>query len=197
MYDFANKIGGDRINLVNIMPAGTEPHHWEPSPKDILEIEKADVFIYNGAGMEPWKNIELLRGGHYHDEENAEEESDGHDDLAYDPHVWLSPKNAKKQMEAIKDAFVKADPENKEYYEKNFEDNVKKLDDLDREYREELAKYTKKDIVVGHQAYGYIEGLNAESEPTPARMAEIVKFIKENDIKVKTAKPESTECYCR
>jgi len=54
MYDFANKIGGDRINLVNIMPAGTEPHHWEPSPKDILEIEKADVFIYNGAGMEPW-----------------------------------------------------------------------------------------------------------------------------------------------
>jgi len=58
-------------------------------------------------------------------------------------------------MEAIKDAFVKADPENKEYYEKNFEDNVKKLDDLDREYREELAKYTKKDIVVGHQAYGY------------------------------------------
>jgi len=214
MYDFANKIDGDRINLVNIMPAGTEPHHWEPSPKDILEIEKADVFIYNGAGMEPWvekvlgsitnkelvvvetsKNIELLRGGHYHDEENAEEESDGHDDLAYDPHVWLSPKNAKKQMEAIKDAFVKADPENKEYYEKNFEDNVKKLDDLDREYREELAKYTKKDIVVGHQAYGYlckeyglrqyaIEGLNAESEPTPARMAEIVKFIKENDIKV-------------
>jgi len=41
--------------------------------------------------------------------------------------VWLSPKNAKKQMEAIKDAFVKADPENKEYYEKNFEDNVKSL----------------------------------------------------------------------
>jgi len=61
MYDFANKIGGDRINLVNIMPAGTEPHHWEPSPKDILEIEKADVFIYNGAGMElGWKRFWVL-----------------------------------------------------------------------------------------------------------------------------------------
>ncbi|HHV29028.1 metal ABC transporter substrate-binding protein [Acetivibrio mesophilus] len=218
MYDFAKKIGGDRINLTNVMPEGTEPHHWEPSPRDMLQIEKADVFVYNGAGMEPWvekvlgsinnkslvvvetsRNIELLQGSHSHDEdheeENPEDEHHSHDDLEYDPHVWLSPKNAKKQMEAIKDAFIKADPANSEYYEMNFNDNAEKLDILDREYREELSKCTKKDIVVGHQAFGYlceeyglkqnaIEGLNADSEPTPARMAEIVKFIKEKDVKV-------------
>ncbi|WP_265444652.1 metal ABC transporter substrate-binding protein [Acetivibrio straminisolvens] len=218
MYDFAKKIGDDRINLTNIMPAGTEPHHWEPSPRDILEIGKADVFIYNGAGMEPWvekvlgsiknkdlvvvetsKKIDLIQGSHNHDEEhdgeNTEDEPHSHDDLEYDPHVWLSPKNAKKQMEAIKDAFVKADPGNREYYENNFNDYAEKLDILDGEFKEELSKCSKKDIVVGHQAYGYlcneyglkqiaIEGLNAESEPTPARMAEIVKFIKEKDIKV-------------
>ncbi|GAE90726.1 zinc ABC transporter [Acetivibrio straminisolvens JCM 21531] len=200
------------------MPAGTEPHHWEPSPRDILEIGKADVFIYNGAGMEPWvekvlgsiknkdlvvvetsKKIDLIQGSHNHDEEhdgeNTEDEPHSHDDLEYDPHVWLSPKNAKKQMEAIKDAFVKADPGNREYYENNFNDYAEKLDILDGEFKEELSKCSKKDIVVGHQAYGYlcneyglkqiaIEGLNAESEPTPARMAEIVKFIKEKDIKV-------------
>lgn len=218
MYDFSKKIGGDRIKLTNIMPQGAEPHHWEPSPRDILEIEKADVFIYNGAGMEPWvekvlgtiknkdlvavetsKNTELLLGNHSHgedhEEENSEEQNHDHDDLEYDPHVWLSPKNAKKQMEAIKDAFVKADPKNSEYYEKNFDENAEKLDKLDRDYVEELSKYTKKDIVVGHQAFGYlcneyglhqlaIEGLNADTEPTPARMAEIVRFVKEKDVKV-------------
>ncbi|HPD01660.1 MAG TPA: zinc ABC transporter substrate-binding protein, partial [Acetivibrio sp.] len=154
MYDFAGKIGGDRIRLTNIIPAGTEPHHWEPSPKDILAIEKADVFIYNGAGMEPWvekvlgsirnkdievvetsEGIELLKGEHSHDEEQegGEEniEAEGHDSGEYDPHVWLDPLMAKKQMEAIKDALVKVDPENADYYQKNFDDNANKLDELD------------------------------------------------------------------
>ena len=71
MYDFAKKIGGDKINLFNLVPAGTEPHDWEPAPKDIATIGKADVLIYNGAGMENWinkiirsidtKNIEIGR----------------------------------------------------------------------------------------------------------------------------------------
>lgn len=230
MYDFAEKIGGDKIRLTNIVPTGTEPHDWEPSPKDILKIEKADVLIYNGAGMESWvekvlssirneelevveasKGITLLEGDHDHEEghedevredEDHEDENDhkneeghNHDDLEYDPHIWLNPLFAKKQMEAIKNAFVKADPSNKDYYEKNYNDNAKKLDDLDKEYKETLSKYTKKDIVVAHKAFGYlceayglrqvaIEGLNAESEPTPARMAEIVRFARENNVKV-------------
>jgi zinc transport system substrate-binding protein len=218
MYDFAEKIGGDRIRLTNIIPVVTEPHHWEPSPKDILAIEKADVFIYNGAGMEPWvekvlgsirnedievvetsKGIELLKGEHSHDEENEDGEesieAEDHDSAEYDPHVWLDPLMAKKQMEAIKDALVRVDPANGDYYKKNFDDNAKKLDELDREYKEALSKYAKKDIVVGHKAFGYlckayglrqnaVEGLNSEFEPTPAKMAEIVRFIRDNDIKV-------------
>jgi len=218
MYDFAGKIGGDKIRLTNIIPSGTEPHHWEPSPKDILAIEKADVFIFNGAGMEPWvekilgsirnedlvvvetsKGIELLKGGHSHgnEQEDGEEnvEAEDHDSAEYDPHVWLNPLMAKKQMEAIKDALVKVDPANADYYQKNYDDNAEKLDVLDKEYREALSKTTKKDIVVGHKAFGYlceaygirqnaVEGLNSEFEPTPAKMAEIVKFIRDNDIKI-------------
>lgn len=217
MYDFAGKIGGDKLKLTNIIPAGAEIHHWEPSPKDILAIGKSDVFIYNGAGMEPWvekvlgsvrnedllvveasKGIELLKGEHSHEEEREdgkESAEEDHDLSEYDPHVWLNPLLAKKQMEAIKDALVKADPENVDYYRKNYDDNAKKLDELDMEYRETLSKCSKKDIVVGHKAFGYlceayglrqnaIEGLNSEFEPTPAKMAEIVKFIRDNDIKV-------------
>lgn len=54
MYDFAKKIGKDKIEVTNMVPAGTEPHDWEPSTKDLIELEKSDVFIYNGAGMEQW-----------------------------------------------------------------------------------------------------------------------------------------------
>jgi len=108
--------------------------------------------------------------------------------------VWLSPKNAKKQMEAIKDAFVKADPENKNIMKKILKTMSKSLTIL-TENTEKNWRSIQKGYCCGHQAYGYlckeyglrqyaIEGLNAESEPTPARMAEIVKFIKENDIKV-------------
>lgn len=201
MYDFAKKIGGDKINLTNLVPSGTEPHDWEPTATDIANLEKANVLIYNGAGMEGWidkvlgsinnnklitvetsKNLKLL--------DNADKE----EDLKYDPHIWLNPMLAKKQMEAIKNALVEADPANKDYYETNYNNNAQKFDDLDKEFKDTIDKFQRKDIVVAHQAFGYlcdayglkqiaIEGLNADSEPTPAKMAEVTKFAKENNVK--------------
>ena len=54
MYDFAQKIGGEHVQVTCMVPSGTEPHDWEPSTKDITRMEQSDVFIYNGAGMEHW-----------------------------------------------------------------------------------------------------------------------------------------------
>ena len=122
MYDFAKKIGGDKVEVINLVPAGTEPHDWEPSTKDLIEMEKSDIFIYNGAGMEQWvddvlesldteeltsveasKGIKLLKDqdAHEHDHEHNSEN---------DPHVWLDPQNAKYEMNKIKKALIKADP---------------------------------------------------------------------------------------
>ncbi len=217
MYDFASKIGGDRIEMINMVPAGTEPHDWEPSATDITNLEKADVFIYNGAGMEHWaekvldslqnKNliaVEASNGltlleGHGHEEESAGEEDhedeEEHEEEAFDPHVWLSPQNAKGEMEAIKNAFSQADPENKDYYEANFSKYAAEFDALDSEFKDTLSAFKNRDIIVAHQAFGYlcadyglnqvaIEGLSADSEPDPARMAEIIRFAKEHDVKV-------------
>ena len=147
MYDFAVKIGGDKAEVTNMVPAGTEPHDWEPAAADIKNLEEAALFVYSGGGMEHWVEDVLasletkklvsveasagvtLRSGHIHDEEehkgaeeHTEEEEHGHDHGQFDPHVWLSPVNAKKEMENIKNAYVKADPENKDYYEKNLSD---------------------------------------------------------------------------
>lgn len=215
MYDFAVKIGGDKAEVKDMVPAGTEPHDWEPAATDIKNLEQADLFIYSGASMEHWVDTVLaslenkklvsveaskglkLRAGHGEEGEQAETSGadKGEEQTQYDPHVWLSPLNAKKQMENIKDAYIKADPKNRDYYEANYKKYADKFDALDKEYRDTLSALPNKDIVVSHEAFGYlcdayglnqmgIEGLSPDSEPDPARMAQIIDFVKANHVKV-------------
>ena len=210
MYDFASKIGGDKAEVTNMVPAGTEPHDWEPAATDIKNLEEADLFIYNGASMEHWvddvldslenkdlktveasKGLKLLEG---HEEDGEEDETEDSSETAYDPHVWLSPLNAKSEMEQIKDAFVEIDPDNKDYYESNYQTYAKKFNQLDTDYKAQLANVKSRDLITSHEAFGYlcnaydlnqigIEGLSPDSEPDAARMDEIIQFAKEHDVK--------------
>jgi zinc transport system substrate-binding protein len=216
MYDFAKKIGGDRVEVTSLVPAGTEPHDWEPSTADMKALESAEVLVYSGAGMECWvediegtlsnedlisveasQGVDLLPAVEHEDEEDGAEREDAHEHEhgQYDPHVWLSPENAKIEMGNIRDALVKADPEGKSTYDANYEKYAGMLDELDEEYREGLSNTTSKNIVVSHQAFGYlcnrygltqvpIEGIQADSEPDAKTMAEIVEFVEENNVKV-------------
>ena len=212
LYDFATKVGGDKVNVTNLVPAGTEPHDWEISTSDIVNLEKADMLIYNGAGIENWtdkvintlenkdivyvktsEGLELHKVDETHSHDHDHEEDD-HDHGIYDPHTWLSIENAQKEMENIKDALVKYDPENAEYDETNFKTYENKFEELEEKYSEKLDQIENKTIIVAHEAFGYlceeydieqegIEGLNPDSEPDPARMTEIIKFAKEHNVK--------------
>ena len=224
MYDFTQKIGGDKVAVTNMVPAGMEPHDWEPAASDIVALEKANAFIYSGAGMEHWvedvlhslenKNLVTveasegiaLREGHHHNHDGddadehaghgeAEHEEHGHERTGYDPHVWIAPMNAKWQMENIKNALVKADPANKDYYEANYTTWSAECDKLDQEYRDTLSDVSDRDIVVSHEAFGYlcdayglhqfgIQGIEPDAEPDPGRMAEIQDFVAEHGVKV-------------
>ncbi len=210
IYDFASHIGGDRAELVRLITDGSEPHSWEPQPADIVGLEKADVFIYNGAGMETWvdkvlsslqnkelvvvdtsSGIELIAAEHHHDHEDEEHDED---ETSYDPHIWLSLRNAKKQAESIKNALAHADPDNAEYYNDNYNRFAQELDELDAEFTEALQNIADKNVVVSHQAFAYlckdygltqmaVEGLTPDSEPDAARMVEIIEFCKKNNVK--------------
>ena len=210
MYDFACKIGGDCIDVTNMVPSGTDPHDWEPSTNDLKNLEKADVFIYNGADMEPWaddllvsrsdtlrvveasENVELRTTDGEHEHAHEHEDADHHHG-DFDPHVWLDPENAKIEMEAIRDALCAADPENSTVFQSNYEKYAAELDALDAEFREKLAPLPNRTIVVAHEAFGYlcdaygltqvgIEGLSPDSEPDPGRMAEVIDFVREHSI---------------
>lgn len=224
MYDFAKKIGGAHVTVTDMVPAGTEPHDWEPAASDIRNLEQADVFIYSGAGLEHWaadvlgsldnqelltvevsKGVALLEGdGHAHEDDADETEKasalgkragETVSEETYDPHVWLDPMNAKIEMENIKNAFAEADPTHAADYEANYARYAAQLDALDKAYEAGLGVLAKKDIVVAHAAFGYlcnayglnqvaIEGLTPDSEPDPARMAEVIDFVRDNDVKV-------------
>lgn len=212
MYDFAEKIGKDKVDLRLMVPPGAEPHDWEPTAKLMAELENADVIIYNGLNMETWidrvikalgnediiivkssEEIDLLKLQENHSHEEGEEHNEEyHGD--YDPHVWLDPIRAIKQGENIKDALVKADKKNKSYYEENFNEFQSKLKKLDEKYREELQNIKSNEIVVAHAAFGYladrygleqisISGLTPQEEPSAAKMARVSELVKDHNIK--------------
>jgi zinc transport system substrate-binding protein len=208
LYDFAAKIGGEHTNVLNIVPAGVEPHDWAPKSQDITNMSKAQVFIYNGIGLEGWvpdflhslkqenklliveasQNVDLIRHEESADDDHA------HDESEFDPHAWISPKQAKVYAENIYKALIQADPANEQSYTANYEKLAARLNELDRTFAEKIASTARKEIVVSHEAFGYLSrdygltqmaimGLAPDAEPTAQDLKEISRFIKEHNVK--------------
>lgn len=198
MYDFVNQIAGDRVEVINLVPAGIEPHDFELSTGDMALIEEAQLFVYNGANMEHFvdKTLQAVTNKNLTIVETAKDlEIMREDNGELDPHTWLSISNAKKQCKVILDALVALDGQHEKYYQDNYEQYIQQLDELDALYRDELKGCSKDTIVVAHEAFGYlceeyhlkqeaVEGLTADSEPDSARMKEIIDLCKEKDIRI-------------
>ncbi|MGN1318518.1 MAG: metal ABC transporter substrate-binding protein [Lachnospirales bacterium] len=192
IYDFASKIAGDKADVHNMVPTGTEPHDWEPSTKDMASLTKADIVFYNGLGMEGW--IDKVKASVGNNVKFVELSQGIESDENSDPHIWLNPQNALKIAENIKDTLCESDLVYKDYYESNFYELEIKLNELDNQFKTELQNKKDNKIVVAHEAYSYlcdaygleqtaIEGVSAEGEPSPSKMQEIIKYIKDNNIK--------------
>lgn len=209
MYEFTKQVAGDHANVIALIPAGAEPHDWEPSAKDMKKVKEAGVFVYNGI-VEGWaeqalksaantkrvvveasKGIDLMEGLP-EEEEEGHKEADGGKIL--DPHVWLDPILAQKEVETIFNGLAQADPAHKDDYRKNADVFIGKLKSLDESYRTALKGVKQKDFVTQHAAFGYlakeygltqvpIAGLSPEEEPAPGKMADIIKFAKDNQVK--------------
>jgi zinc transport system substrate-binding protein len=200
LYFFASQIAGDKAEITNITPAGAEPHDYEPSTQDIARIERASILILNGGQLEVWgdnmkenlrnKNIEVVTAGEGLVTQEVEEEGEH----IIDPHVWLDPVLAKKEVQKIAQAFIKVDSANKTFYESNEKNLENRLDSLDTLFKEELGECQQKNIVTSHAAFGYIafryglkqvsiSGLSPDQEPSPKKLAEVARFAKDNNIK--------------
>ena len=178
LYEFARQVGGEGVEVVALVPPGVEPHDWEPTPADVARVSKTRVFVYNGAGMEPWVDRllgevlprtavavrateglplvkpDLPRHAHGHTPTGAREATTGGD--ALDPHVWLDPVLAVSQVDTISAALTGADPASAAIYAENTRQYRTALEGLHQAFEQGLAKCRRRDFVVSHAAFGYL-----------------------------------------
>src|SRR6266404_957956 len=189
MYYFSSVIGGNKATVKNITPAGAEPHDYEPSTRDIANIENSKLLVLNGGSVESWGNkikdnlqrtgtIIIIAGQGLTTRTIIEEGK-----TITDPHVWLDPILAKQEVARINEGFDKADPANSTYYDNNAKMLDTKLDQLDAQYKQGLQSCQSKDIVTSHAAFGYlgaqyglnqvaISGLSPDAEPSNQQLAQ-------------------------
>jgi zinc transport system substrate-binding protein len=178
LYDFARNVGGEKAEVLLLLPPGVEAHSFDPKPRDILTVNGADLFVYTGSFMEPWAadlikgvksrklvvvdsstGITLLREA---DEEGVEGQrhagSNGvHEHGPIDPHIWLDLGDAQIMVENILKGFVGRDPANRAFYEKNAAEYKTRLQKLDRDFRDGLSSCEKRVFVHGgHYAFSYL-----------------------------------------
>lgn len=179
-YDFTREIVKDKGEVSLLLPPGVEAHSYEPTPQDIGNIKKADVFVYTGEYMEPWaekviknvgknnivtvdlsEGIDLIDEDDHHEEEHSEDhdhdkDHDHHHHGGKDPHIWLDPVYAQKMVDSIVESVVEVDKENEDFYRQNGESYKKKLQKLDEEFTKTFEKTKHKKIIYGgHFAFGY------------------------------------------
>lgn len=176
--EVSRAVVGDLANVIVITPEGTEPHDYEPTPKQIEQILSADVFFMNGEGLDPWSEklradldgkkviiLELtdgieLKEGHTHDEHETEtkDEHDEASEAGKDPHVWLDPTVMMRAATALRDEMMTIDPNNATRYAQQTQVFLSALESLDQAYKTGLSTCEKNSIIVSHDAFAYLSG---------------------------------------
>lgn len=207
LADFVKNVGGDKVEVISLVAPNADAHVYSPSPADAKKLADAHIVFTNGLGFEGWiarlvkssatkaavvvatKGIKPLKagGGHAH--------GHGHSHDAGDPHAWQSVANAKIYVANIRDALSARDPGNKAAYDANAAAYLGRLDALEREVRETIARIPaeRRRIITTHDAFGYFraaygldfvapQGVSTDSEASAKDVARIITQIKKQKI---------------
>lgn len=212
-YDFAKKVGGDKVEVSLLLTPGTETHTYEPTPQDIIKVNNSDLFIYTGKYMEPWsdkiassidsetkildvsKNIQLIKEEHSHDE--GDDDISQNEEHEYDPHIWLNPDNAIIMVKNITEELCNIDPQNADYYKHNSSEYIKEIQKLDSDISDVVKNgKTNKIAFGGTFSYSYFiekynlqyvsayESCGEDTEPSVSKVKEVIDYMKNNGLKV-------------
>lgn len=202
IQDIAQNVAGDAAIVESITIPGAEIHEYEPTPKDLVRAQSADLVLWNGLNLERWferffqdiKNVPSvvvtegivpmpIREGSYKGNPN--------------PHAWMSPSEGLIYVENIRKALVKYDPKNTDIYNQNAANYVKKIQAMDHPLREKLAKIPeeKRWLVTSEGAFSYLARdydfkeaylwpINAEQQGTPKQVKAVIDLVRANNIPV-------------
>lgn len=204
LADFVKNVGGDRVEIASLVPVNGDAHVYAPSPADAKKLSDAKVVFANGLGFEGWiprlvkasgTKAAVVAATKGVKQRKSEEEKHGHGHAEADPHAWQSVANAKVYVANIRDALAAADPAGKAAYEANAAAYMAKLDALDREVKDQVAKIPadRRRIITTHDAFGYFkaaygvdfiapQGVSTESEASAKDVAKIIAQIRKQKI---------------
>jgi zinc transport system substrate-binding protein len=205
LADMVRQIGGERVTVVQLVPAGSSVHTYEPSPRQVQFVSRAQLLVLNGAGLEYWasKVIDAAANPKLHVVDTSQglpllEESG---EQGGNPHLWLDPELAMRQAEKVRDGLIAVDPDHADLYRQNAERYLATLQALDAEIQAETATWTHRRFVAFHSAWVYFArryGLEQVAaiepfpgrEPSPEWLANIVTTIRQSNVPVVFAEPQ-------
>jgi ABC-type Zn uptake system ZnuABC Zn-binding protein ZnuA len=206
--DLVRNVGGERLGLDVLVPAGADPHDFEPRPSDAVALADADLVVRSGGDLDEWlgelidsaggdaaevtllDSVEAIEGGHAHAEDEPHD-----DDL--DPHWWQDPRNAILAVESIRDALAEADPGGRRAYERNARAYIAELRALDEEIERCMHRVppAKRKLVTTHDSLGYfaerydvqvigavIPSLSTQAQPSAKDVEALVEQIEDEGV---------------
>lgn len=211
-YDFARAVMGESDDVGMLLAPGAEMHDYEPTPQDIINIQKAELLVYIGGESEVWvermiesndidrnKTLRLMDLVELKEEEvieGMELEGEDEEEEEYDEHIWTSPRNAIMLVRAIEKKLSEIWPENKEHYHKNAETYISRLEKIDQQIREVVENAGKKELIFGDRFpfryfvdeygldyYAAFPGCSEQTEASSKTIAFLVDRAKQDGIK--------------
>jgi len=205
--EFVKSVGGEKIESTVMVPSGANPHTYEPTASQMTAVSKAKIYAKVGSGIEfelVWLDkliavnkdmlmVDCSRGVTFL------ETADTNQHAATDPHIWMSPSNARIMVRNICDGLIQADPDNRAYYQQNRDTYLQKLAQLDQDIKSGLSGVTNRTFMTYHPAFGYFARdydltmlpIAAEGkEPTPAGLVQLIEQAREHNVKVVFASPQ-------
>ncbi|MHC9543968.1 MAG: metal ABC transporter substrate-binding protein [Vulcanimicrobiota bacterium] len=214
LADLVKHVGGEYVTVETIVPLNTSPHVFEPSPRELKLVSKADLMVINGLGLEFWKDkmveasanpqlrildlsqgVECIMGDEEHDAGHHNKDHYGN------PHIWLSPRIVSSQVDSIRRALTEIDKAHAGIYEKNASLYRLELEALDKEIRDKVKKFKEKRFVSHHAAWVYfardygLEQVGAiettpGKEPTPVEIQNLLSLLKRINAKAVFTEPQ-------
>jgi zinc transport system substrate-binding protein len=210
--DFAAAVGGEKVVVTVMVPPGADPHTYEPTPSQMVGVSNASMYAKVGSGIEfelAWMDkirqqnekmlvVDCSKGTQMIGmEKNHGDVGEQH--RGEDPHIWLSPRNAKLMVGNICGGLIQVDHQNEAYYTRSRDEYQSKLDALDEDIREGLSGVINRRFIVFHPAWGYfardynLEQIPIEiggKEPSAKDIADLIQRAKELSIKIIFAEPQ-------
>jgi ABC-type Zn uptake system ZnuABC Zn-binding protein ZnuA len=196
LADIAQQVAGDRTYIEPLIPAGLDPHSFEPTPREMTKVAESDLLIISGAGLEEWlKGILINIGG----VKKIIEASTGLQGNNGDPHFWLDPINVITYVNNIREALSSIDPGGKSIYASNADDYIRQMKELDVWIKDQVNKIppAKRLLVTNHETLGYfaarygfqivgslIPSLSTDASPSAQQLAQLTDAIRSTTAKV-------------